>query len=114
MATSLLVLVILGLSKARPAAVPAGVALTIAAAYWFTASTSFANPAVTLARSLSDTFAGIDPRHVPVFVVAQVVGGALALGAASFLFGRPRAAAAVMVEPPVAAPAAPPPAALAE
>ncbi len=99
-ATSLLVLVILGLSKARPAAVPAGVALTIAAAYWFTASTSFANPAVTLARSLSDTFAGIDPRHVPAFVVAQAVGGALALGAANLLFGRARAAAAALPRVP--------------
>jgi glycerol uptake facilitator-like aquaporin len=89
-ATFTLVLVILGLSKTRPAAIPAAVALTIAAAYWFTASTSFANPAVTLARSLSDTFAGIDPRHVPAFVVAQAVGGALALGVAGFLFGSSR------------------------
>lgn len=100
-ATFLLVLVILGLSKARPAAIPASVALTIAAAYWFTASTSFANPAVTLARSLSDTFAGIDPRHVPAFVVAQAVGGALALGAARILFGRRPATQAAMVEAPI-------------
>ncbi len=100
-ATFLLVLVILGLSKARPAAIPASVALTIAAAYWFTASTSFANPAVTLARSLSDTFAGIDPRHVPAFVVAQAAGGALALGVASALFGRRPAARAGMVEAPI-------------
>lgn len=100
-ATSLLVLVILGLSRTRPATIPATVALTIAAAYWFTASTSFANPAVTLARSLSDTFAGIDPRHVPAFVVAQAAGGALALGAASVLFGRRATTAAAMVQAPV-------------
>ena len=50
----------------------------ITAAYWFTSSTSFANPAVTVARSLTDTFAGIQPRDVPVFVVAQIAGGAAA------------------------------------
>jgi glycerol uptake facilitator-like aquaporin len=52
----------------------------ITAAYWFTSSTSFANPAVTLARTLSDTFAGIAPSSVPLFVLMQLVGGALALG----------------------------------
>jgi glycerol uptake facilitator-like aquaporin len=58
---------------------PALVSLTIASAYWFTASTSFANPAVTIARAMTDTFAGIAPPGVPVFIAAQCVGGALAL-----------------------------------
>jgi len=74
-ATFALVLTILGTLRARPAAVPAAVALVIVAGYWFTASTSFANPAVTLARSLSDSFAGIAPRDVAGFALAQVVGG---------------------------------------
>jgi glycerol uptake facilitator-like aquaporin len=54
------------------------VGLYIAAAYWFTASTSFANPAVTIARSLTDTFSGIAPEHVPAFIAAQFIGAALA------------------------------------
>ena len=62
----------------RAAAVPFAVAAWITGAYWFTSSTSFANPAVTIGRSLSDTFAGIAPSSVPMFVVAQCVGGALA------------------------------------
>jgi glycerol uptake facilitator-like aquaporin len=66
----------------RSTAVPFAVASYITAAYWFTASTSFANPAVTVARCLSDTFAGIRPVDVPLFVVAQFIGG---LGA-TFLF----------------------------
>jgi glycerol uptake facilitator-like aquaporin len=74
-ATFTLVLAILGTLRARPAAVPVAVALAIVAGYWFTASTSFANPAVTLARALSDTFAGIAPRDVPGFALAQAVGG---------------------------------------
>jgi glycerol uptake facilitator-like aquaporin len=65
---------ILGVSRWRPEAVPTAVGLYITAAYWFTASTSFANPAVTLARSLSDSFAGIAPASVPGFLVGQVVG----------------------------------------
>ena len=76
-ATFGLVITILLTQRHRPAAIPASVALYIAAAYWFTASTSFANPAITLARSLSDTFAGIAPVNVPGFVLAQL-GGALA------------------------------------
>ena len=76
-ATCGLVLTILMTLRHRPASVPASVALYIAAAYWFTSSTSFANPAITLARSLSDTFAGIAPVNVPGFVLAQL-GGALA------------------------------------
>lgn len=71
-------LVIATASRAKPSSVPGAVALYIVAAYWFTSSTSFANPAVTLARSFSDTFAGI--RHVDVlpFIGAQIVGGTLA------------------------------------
>ena len=65
-------------SRRRPSAVPPAVAAYIMAAYWFTASTSFANPAVTLARSMTDTFAGIRPTDVPLFVAAQAVGAAVA------------------------------------
>ena len=73
-ATFGLVLTILLTLRHRPASVAASVALYIAAAYWFTSSTSFANPAITLARSLSDTFAGIAPANVPGFVLAQLAG----------------------------------------
>jgi glycerol uptake facilitator-like aquaporin len=74
-ATFALVLTILGTLRAKPDAVPASVALVIVAGYWFTASTSFANPAVTIARTLSDTFAGIAPANAPLFIAAQIVGG---------------------------------------
>ena len=74
----LLLTILLGL-RARPQAVPALVGAYIAAAYWFTASTSFANPAVTMARALTTTFAGIRPLDVPAFIVAQFVGAVLAL-----------------------------------
>ncbi len=67
--------VIWGCSRSRQSTVPFAVASYITAAYWFTASTSFANPAVTIARSLTDTFAGIRPVDVPLFVVAQFIGG---------------------------------------
>jgi glycerol uptake facilitator-like aquaporin len=77
-ATFGLLAVIWGCARLRSAAVPFAVAAYITAAYWFTASTSFANPAVTLARSLSDTFAGIRPADVPGFVVAQLLGAAAA------------------------------------
>jgi glycerol uptake facilitator-like aquaporin len=83
-ATFGLLLTILGTIKTRPAAVPASVALYITAAYWFTSSTSFANPAITVARSLSDTFAGIAPANVPAFVAAQIIGALAGLGAAHF------------------------------
>jgi glycerol uptake facilitator-like aquaporin len=73
-ATFGLLLTIIGTLRHRPAAVPASVALYITAAYWFTSSTSFANPAITVARSLSDSFAGIAPSDVPGFVVAQLAG----------------------------------------
>jgi len=72
-ATFGLLFVIFGGLKSRPEAVPVLVALYITGAYWFTSSTSFANPAVTIARGLSDTFAGIDPSHVPMFIVMQLV-----------------------------------------
>jgi glycerol uptake facilitator-like aquaporin len=74
-ATFGLVCVIWGSSRFRPDASAFAVGAYITAAYWFTASTSFANPAVTIARCISDTFAGIRPRNVPVFVVAQLAGG---------------------------------------
>jgi glycerol uptake facilitator-like aquaporin len=76
-ATFALVFAILLVSRARPNAVPAVVSLTIAAGYWWTASTSFANPAITIARAFSDTFAGVRWIDVPPFIVAQI-GGALA------------------------------------
>lgn len=74
-ATFGLVLVILGCSRQRASAVPYAVAAYITAAYWYTASTSFANPAVTIARSLSNTFSGIRPIDVPSFIAAQIAGG---------------------------------------
>ena len=73
-ATFGLLLTILGCLARAPAAVPYAVGLYITSAYWFTASTSFANPAVTIARSLSDTFAGIAPAHAPAFIAAQIIG----------------------------------------
>jgi glycerol uptake facilitator-like aquaporin len=77
-ATFGLLAVIWGCSRLRATAVPFAVASYVAAAYWFTASTSFANPAVTIARSLSDTFAGIRPADVPGFVAAQFLGAVAA------------------------------------
>lgn len=85
-ATFGLVLTIIGTVRHRPAWVPASVALYIAAAYWFTSSTSFANPAITVARSLSNSFAGIAPADVPAFVAAQLAGAALGAAVARFLF----------------------------
>ena len=85
-ATFGLLLTIIGTAKHRAAAVPASVALYITAAYWFTSSTSFANPAITIARSLSDTFAGIAPMDIPGFVLAQLAGGLVALRLARTLF----------------------------
>jgi glycerol uptake facilitator-like aquaporin len=73
-ATFGLLLTIFGCAARTPAATPYAVGLYITAAYWFTASTSFANPAVTIARSLSDTFAGIAPVGVPAFIIAQLIG----------------------------------------
>jgi glycerol uptake facilitator-like aquaporin len=77
-ATFGLLAVIWGCSRGRPSETPYAVAAFITAAYWFTASTSFANPAVTLARAASDTFAGIRPADAPTFLLAQVLGAACA------------------------------------
>ncbi|MEJ7845322.1 MAG: MIP/aquaporin family protein [Acidimicrobiales bacterium] len=86
-ATFGLLVVILGVVRSgRSSTAPFAVAGYIAAAYWFTSSTSFANPAVTIARTLSDTFAGIEPASAPLFVVAQFVGGGLALAFARVVF----------------------------
>ena len=87
-ATSGLILTILGSVRFRPAAAPAAVGLYITAAYWFTSSTSFANPAITIARSLSDTFAGIALADAPAFIAAQLIGAALGAFAARLLFDR--------------------------
>jgi glycerol uptake facilitator-like aquaporin len=84
-ATFGLVLVILLGAERKSATLPAAVACYITAAYWFTASTSFANPAVTVARALSNTFAGIAPSDAPAFIAAQLLGGGLALAVARFL-----------------------------
>jgi glycerol uptake facilitator-like aquaporin len=85
-ATFGLLVTIFGCVARAPAAAPYAVALYITAAYWFTASTSFANPAVTLARSLSDTFAGIAPAGVPGFAAAQFAGMAAATGVGAWLW----------------------------
>jgi glycerol uptake facilitator-like aquaporin len=86
-ATFALVLVILGTIRAG-GSVATSVALTITAAYWFTASTSFANPAVALARAFTDTFAGIRPVDVPGFWAAQIAGALLAAAVGGWLFGK--------------------------
>jgi glycerol uptake facilitator-like aquaporin len=85
-ATAGLVVIVFGaLRSGRPESVAYAVGGYITAAYWFTSSTSFANPAVTVARTLSDTFAGIAPASVPAFVLMQVVGGAVGLGLVALL-----------------------------
>jgi len=88
-ATFGLVVVIFGVVRSgRAAHVAYAVGAYITAAYWFTSSTSFANPAITIGRTLSDTFAGIAPSSAPAFVLMQLVGGALALGAVLVLYPR--------------------------
>ena len=77
-ATFALVFVILSVARWRPQAVAGAVALVITAGYWWTASTSFANPAITIARALSDTFAGIRPADAPGFIIAQLLGACAA------------------------------------
>lgn len=86
-ATFGLILTILGTVRFRQPWVPATVALYITAAYWFTSSTSFANPAITVARSLTNTFAGIAPHDVPLFIAAQLLGAGAAAILAKWLFG---------------------------
>lgn len=89
-ATAGLLLVIFSLARSgRLATVPAAVGAYIGAAYWFTSSTSFANPAITIGRTLSDTFAGIAPASVPGFIAAQLVGAALALVLIRVLYPEP-------------------------
>ncbi len=85
-ATFGLVLTILGCLRFRPDAIPMAVGLFITAGYWFTSSTSFANPAVTIARTLTDTFAGVRPADAPAFLLAQFSAAALAVGAAAWMF----------------------------
>lgn len=84
-ATFTLVMTILLTLQAKPAAAAMSVGLCVTAAYWFTASTSFANPAVTVARAMTDTFSGIRPDDVAGFVIAQLIGAACGLAAASIL-----------------------------
>jgi len=90
-ATFGLLLVIESGRRRFPAALPGAIAAYILAAYWFTSSTSFANPAVTLARALTDTFAGIGPGNVVAFIVAQSLGAATAIVLLRWLDGTPRA-----------------------
>lgn len=98
-ATFGLVGLILSASRHRPAAVPYGVAAYIAGAYWFTSSTSFANPAVTVARALTYTFTGIAPRDAPAFVIAELAGCIAAVATFGWLLGeRARESAAPAIE----------------
>jgi glycerol uptake facilitator-like aquaporin len=97
-ATAGLILLIFGLERTgRAALAPAAVASYIGAAYWFTSSTSFANPAVTLGRTFTDTFAGIAPASVAPFIAAQLLGAALGLGAVAVVYGRSARTADVVV-----------------
>lgn len=91
-ATFTLLFVIFGGVRHKPEAIPVTVGLTITAAYWFTASTSFANPAVTIARSFTTSFAGIAPGDVVPFILAQGVGAAIAVGIAAVIFTAARSA----------------------
>lgn len=100
-ATTGLVLLIIGLARTRRSVpvVAGAVGAYIGAAYWFTSSTSFANPAVTVGRMFTDTFAGIAPSSVLPFVIAQLVGTAIGLGAAALLFPRASASRDLVAEP---------------
>ena len=89
-ATIGLLMVIFLIPQRRGVVIPVAVGAYIGAAYFFTSSTSFANPAVTVARMFSDTFAGIAPASAPLFIVMQLVGAALAIGLVWFLVGRRR------------------------
>jgi glycerol uptake facilitator-like aquaporin len=99
-ATFGLVATILLTLKARPSAIPMSVGLYVASAIWFTASTSFANPAVTIARGLSDTFAGIHPAHIPAFVAAQMLAAIIAVYVCKALSEEPEAAARMKITDP--------------
>jgi glycerol uptake facilitator-like aquaporin len=98
-ATFTLVLAILGGLRYVPSAIPWLVGLTVTAAYWFTASTSFANPAVTLARGFMTTFAGIAINHVPAFIVAQLVGAAIATFVSTALFAPDEKSSKMVIAP---------------
>lgn len=99
-ATAGLILLIFGLSRfGRAALTPAAVSSYIGAAYWFTSSTSFANPAVTIGRAFTDTFAGIAPASVAPFIGAQLLGAALGLSAVAAVYGRPAPARDEVVVP---------------
>lgn len=99
-ATAGLVLLIFGLTRTdRAHLASAAVASYIGAAYWFTSSTSFANPAVTVGRAFTDTFAGIAPASVAPFIAAQLVGAAVGLGLLAVVFGRPAPAETDVVVP---------------
>lgn len=86
LATFGLIAVIISCTRSRPAVTPFAVAAYITAAYWFTSSTSFANPAVTLARAASNTFAGIRPADTPAFIIAQLLGAAVATAVFCWLY----------------------------
>jgi glycerol uptake facilitator-like aquaporin len=90
-ATFGLIIAILGTLHWGTRVVAATVGLYISAAYWFTASTSFANPAVTIGRMFSDTFAGIQPQHAPAFIAAQVAGAIIAVAVCAWLFADSKA-----------------------
>ncbi|HAA93990.1 MAG TPA: aquaporin family protein [Rhodospirillaceae bacterium] len=90
-ATFGLLATILGCVRLRPDAVPYAVGLFISAGYWFTSSTSFANPAVTIARSMTDSFSGILPDHAPAFIVAQIIGAVAATYLFKWLYGELKA-----------------------
>jgi len=99
LATFGLVATILATLRFRPEAVAPAVGLYITAGYWFTASTSFANPAVTIARSFTDTFSGIAPEHAPAFILAQLIGAASATLVFAWLLFPPRVEEQAVTEP---------------
>jgi glycerol uptake facilitator-like aquaporin len=98
-ATFGLLATIWGVVRTRPTAVPFAVGAYITSAYWFTSSTSFANPAVTLARAASNTFAGIRPMDVPGFIVAQLLGATAATAAFAWLLPKPAKEPKAVAEP---------------
>jgi glycerol uptake facilitator-like aquaporin len=98
-ATFTLVLAILGGLRYAPSAIPWLVGLTVTAAYWFTASTSFANPPVTIARGFTTTFAGIAMNHVPAFIVAQLIGAAIAALTSTALFSADQKRSKMVIAP---------------
>ncbi|WBB68618.1 aquaporin [Micromonospora sp. WMMD812] len=101
-ATAGLIVLIFALARSgRATATPAAVGAYIGAAYWFTSSTSFANPAVTIGRAFTDTFAGIAPTSLPAFVVAQFVGGLVAVAALAAWYPQAGNAADVVLVPPL-------------